>query len=406
VRDAVRANDGAQRIKAIKAATYSLPGRDLLRFMQSYALRLGMLDGMPGLHYCLMISMYEYWIALKLRELRRPWGAETEAVVERLCREKRPVAAQLRPADSPMVEVVIATYNERDQIADAVRNALQLGSVFVVDSFSTDGTPDLARDAGATVIQHPFANYARQKNWAIDNLPLQAPWIFILDADERITPQLRDEVLRKIRTQPHIDGYYVNRLLIFMGCPVRHGGLYPSWNLRLFRRGCARYEDRVVHEHMVCKGRTAYLRGEMLHIRRETISHYIFKHIGYADLESGEWVKWRSGESRVAAASDLFKGHLRYRQWARRHLWHRLPGRPLWRLFFMYIVRLGFLDGAAGWHLARLMACYEYMIGLLFAEKRRGRDHLVEAAPAATTVPVTVSAGANEPHAPPAEART
>jgi hypothetical protein len=134
---------------------------------------------------------------------------------------------------------------------------------------------------------------------------------------------------------------------------------------------------------MVCKGRTAYLRGEMLHIRRETISHYIFKHIGYADLESGEWVKWRSGESRVAAASDLFKGHLRYRQWARRHLWHRLPGRPLWRLFFMYIVRLGFLDGAAGWHLARLMACYEYMIGLLFAEKRRGGDHLVEAAPAA-----------------------
>jgi hypothetical protein len=72
----------------------------------------------------------------------------------------------------------------------------------------------------------------------------------------------------------------------------------------------------------------------------------------------------------------------------------------------MYIVRLGFLDGAAGWHLARLMACYEYMIGLLFAEKRRGGDHLVEAAPAATTLPVAVSAGANETHAPPAEART
>jgi glycosyltransferase involved in cell wall biosynthesis len=267
------------------------------------------------------------------------------------------------------VDIMIPTLNEKEHIAQTVTNALALGPVFVLDSGSTDGTQALARQAGATVVEHPFTNYAEQKNWGLDNLPFTGQWIFILDADERITPALRDEVRRTVAANPLADGYFINRLLIFMGRTIRHGGLYPSWNLRLFRRGRARYEERAVHEHMVCDGPTDYLREEMLHIRLENVSQYLEKHIRYADMESDEWVKQKLGSSSVAHASDLFKDMLRYRQWVRRYVWPRLPLRPFWRFVYMYFVRGGFLDGRGGWHLARLMSCYEYMIGLLFEEK-------------------------------------
>jgi glycosyltransferase involved in cell wall biosynthesis len=273
-------------------------------------------------------------------------------------------------AQQPLVEVLIPTFNEAEHIAETVANAQKLGPVFVLDSFSTDGTQDLARAVGATVVEHPFVDYASQKNWGLENIGLTAPWVFILDADERITPVLREEILATIG-KGHETGYYVNRLLIFMGCAVRHGGLYPSWNLRLFRRGRARYEQRAVHEHVICDGPTAFLRSEMLHIRRESMTRYLEKHIRYADLESNEWLKRRLGQSSGAPEASLFRSQLRYRQWIRRNVWPRMPLRPLWRFIWMYFFRLGFLDGRAGWHLARLMASYEYMITLLYREKMR-----------------------------------
>lgn len=271
-------------------------------------------------------------------------------------------------AHSP-IDIMIPTYNEAAHIAETVANARTVGQVYVLDSLSTDGTQALAREAGATVVEHPFENYSKQKNWGLDNLPLTGEWVFILDADERITPALRDEVHRVAADPASANGYYVNRVVIFMGRPIWHGGLYPSWNLRFFRRGRCRYEDRAVHEHMVCDGPTAYLRHLMLHIRRETISEYIAKHIRYADMESDEWVKMSTGADGAARSGRLFKDTLRYRQWLRREVWPRTPMRPLIRFVYMYVLRLGVLDGRAGWHLAQLMASYEYMISMLYREK-------------------------------------
>lgn len=276
----------------------------------------------------------------------------------------------------PLIEVLIPTLNEAGHIAQTVANALQVGPVFVLDSGSTDGTQALARQAGATVVEHPFEGYARQKNWGLANLPFQGQWVFILDADERITAALRRELLQTASRPDAADGYFINRLMIFMGQMVRHGGLYPSWNLRFFRRGACYYEDRSVHEHMICSGRTAYLRQKMLHIRLETMAQYIDKHIHYADLESNEWLKRKLGVSRGATAGKLFRDMLRVRQWLRREVWPALPGRPVWRFLYMYVIRMGFLDGPAGWHLAMLMASYEYMISLLYRDKlNRLRSH-------------------------------
>lgn len=269
----------------------------------------------------------------------------------------------------PRVDVMIPTLNEAGHIAEAVANALKVGPVFVLDSCSTDGTQEIARNAGATVVEHKFEGYARQKNWGIENLPFTGEWVFILDADERITTSLREELFRVLSSPHASDGYFVNRVMIILGQVIRHGGLYPSWNLRLFRRGRARYEDRSVHEHMVCDGPTGYLRHPMLHIRRETMFAYIAKHIRYADLESDEWVKRKLGTSGGADTRKLFRNVLRIRQWLRREVWPVVPGRPLWRFLYMYIVRFGFLDGRAGWHLAMLMGSYEYMISLLYRDK-------------------------------------
>lgn len=269
----------------------------------------------------------------------------------------------------PRIDVMIPTFNEASHISETVQNALKVGPVYVLDSLSTDGTQELARAAGATVVEHPFENYSRQKNWGLDNLPFTGDWVFILDADERVTPQLREELFDTASMSDPASGYFVNRVVIFMGRPIWHGGLYPSWNLRFFRRGSCRYEDRSVHEHMICQGRTGYLKRLMLHIRRETISEYLNKHIKYADMESDEWVKSAMGVKSEAHARQLFKDQLRLRQWIRREVWPRTPFKPLIRFFYMYFVRFGFMDGKAGWHLASLMASYEYMISLLYIEK-------------------------------------
>lgn len=267
------------------------------------------------------------------------------------------------------IEILIPTLNEAAVIRDTVENASKVGPVFVLDSLSTDGTQEIARAAGATVVEHAFEGYARQKNWGLDNLPFRGEWVFILDADERITPVLREELERVIDDPRAADGYFVNRVVIFMGRAIRHGGLYPSWNLRFFRRGRCRYEDRSVHEHMVCDGPTEYLRNEMLHIRSESIHEWIRKHIRYADLESDEWVKLRFGQEAGASAERLFSKTLKYRQYLRREIWPRTPLKPILRFMYMYLLRLGFLDRRAGLHMATMMMAYEYMIELLYRDK-------------------------------------
>jgi glycosyltransferase involved in cell wall biosynthesis len=268
------------------------------------------------------------------------------------------------------IDVMIPTLNEKNHIGRAVENAKQVGRVFVLDSCSTDGTQELARAAGATVLEHRFENYSRQKNWGLENMPFEGEWVFILDADERVTPQLRDELLATAASSPAVNGFFVNRVNIFMGHPIRHGGLYPSWNLRLFRRGKCRYEDRSVHEHMICDGPTGYLKNDMLHVLRETMHGYLAKHIRYADMESDEWVRRTLNAGREQGEdTTAFPPGQRLRLWLRREVSPRIPLRPVVRFLYMYLAQLGFLDGRAGYRMAMLMASYEYMIELLYRDK-------------------------------------
>ena len=190
------------------------------------------------------------------------------------------------------VDVLIQTFNEEINLPLTLASIQGwTNRIFVVDSGSTDRTVEIARDRGATVVHHDWEGYARQKNWALDNLPFQSDWILILDADEAVSPELREE-LRELVSRPADSvpecGFYLNRIFIFMGRKIRHCGYFPSWNLRLFKRGKARYEERKVHEHMVVDGPTGYLKHLLLHEDCRGLEHFVAKHNRYSTLEAAD----------------------------------------------------------------------------------------------------------------------
>jgi glycosyltransferase involved in cell wall biosynthesis len=281
-------------------------------------------------------------------------------------------SADAPPRRRANVEVIIPTFNEEINLPFALASVIGWAdAVHVVDSESTDATHRIARDAGANLVVQPWLGYAKQKNWALDNLPVKADWVFILDADESVTPELRDELLR-IAAEPvagvGAKGFYVNRLTHFMGKPIRHCGFFPSYNLRFFQRGMARYEERSVHEHMVVQGVSGRLANMMLHEDRRGLEHFIAKHNRYSTLEARELRK-----ANLAGTSgnlpNLERG-VRFRRWLKHNVLPKLPLTGLWRFFYMYIVRLGFLDGAAGLRFCLLLSMYDTFIALKLAELR------------------------------------
>ncbi|MDG1361291.1 MAG: glycosyltransferase family 2 protein, partial [Phycisphaerales bacterium] len=168
-----------------------------------------------------------------------------------------------------MIDVLIITKNEEANIGSCLE-ALEgwTQRIFVVDSGSTDRTREIVESTDATFIHHDWSGYAAQKNWALNNLPFEADWTLIIDADEVVTPELRAEievVLEKDVADVQESAFYLNRLFYFLNRPIRNCGYFPSWNLRLFKRGTAQYEDRAVHEHMVVDGEVAYLKAPMIH---------------------------------------------------------------------------------------------------------------------------------------------
>ncbi len=171
-----------------------------------------------------------------------------------------------------MIDAMIITHNEALNLPHCLKALTGWANkVFVIDSGSTDGTQEIARSLGAEVVPHDWEGYARQKNWALDTLPFQSPWILIVDADEAITENLQRELIEiatgRADKVPE-NGFYINRLTYFLGKPIYHCGYFPNWNLRLFKRGAGRYEDREVHEHVIIEDPVGYIKEPMLHDAR------------------------------------------------------------------------------------------------------------------------------------------
>lgn len=273
------------------------------------------------------------------------------------------------------IEIIIPARDEAVNLPHSLAAICEWAdAVHLVDSESTDRTRDIAAEFGAHVVVQPWLGHARQKNWALDNLPLKADWLFFLDADEIILPDLRDEMLAIAARNPdevHEAGFYINRYFIFLGKRIRHCGYYPSWNLRFFKRGRARYEQRDVHEHMIVDGPTGYLKGHMEHNDRRGLEVYMAKHNRYSTLEAREIVRQQDEPTDESIDARFFGDPLQRRRWIKHYIYPKLPAKWLFRFCFMYFLRLGFLDGLTGMRFCLFMSAYELLIGLKIVEIRQ-----------------------------------
>ncbi len=276
------------------------------------------------------------------------------------------------------IEVLIPTLDEEVNLPHTLRSVIGWADrVHIVDAGSTDRTREIAEEFGASFVVHPWPGYARQKNWALDNLEFKSDWILILDADEAVGPQLRDEMLSVAAR--HADdvretGFHVNRYLIFLGKRIRHCGYHPSWNLRFIKQGQARYEDRSVHEHMIADGPTGFLEGHLEHHDRRGLEAYMAKHNRYSTLEAQEIVRQTSHDAEGTIDARLRGDPLQRRRWIKRHLYPRLPAKWLFRFLFMYVLRLGFLDGLTGLRFCLFISSYELLVSLKIVELLKQRQ--------------------------------
>jgi glycosyltransferase involved in cell wall biosynthesis len=261
-------------------------------------------------------------------------------------------ASTAAPARSPtaLLAVVILAHNEETNLPGCLESLRGLRcAVFVVDSGSTDRTADVAARHGATVTHHPFENYAAQRNWALDNLPLDtSSWVLHLDADERLTPTLVDELNTVLdRVAPDISGFLLRKRTMFMGRWMRHGGHYPSYHLRLFRRGRGRCESRLYDQHFIVAGGVGRLKHDYLDVVSSSLLTWTMRHARWASMDAREMANPHVGGHHVVP--DVFGTPIERRRW-----WKNLYGqgppfaRALGYWLYRYFFRLGFLDGTEG----------------------------------------------------------
>jgi glycosyltransferase involved in cell wall biosynthesis len=269
------------------------------------------------------------------------------------------------------ISFIIPTRNEQRNIRAAIGSVIEWADeVFVLDSWSEDRTVEIAEGMGARIARRRFDNFAAQKNWALDNLRFRNEWVFFLDADERVPPELQAEIAETLTdTNCSADGYFVGMKQLFMGLPVMHGGWFPNLRLLLFRHRMGRYERRIVHEHLILQGRVKCLKNLLLHDDRKGVHQYFDRHNVYSTMEALEALRHLNGdaEEKSLAGSLLGSAPERRRaikQWAYRHV----PFRPLFKFLWSYILKRGFLDGRVGFRYCVLQSFYEYQVGLKLIE--------------------------------------
>jgi glycosyltransferase involved in cell wall biosynthesis len=277
------------------------------------------------------------------------------------------------------VSVLIPMLNEEANIAACLESLQALGDIWVVDSHSTDKSPAIAESQGAKVVQFSYQpGGPKKKNWALDNLPFKHPWVFIVDCDERATPELVEEIGETVAQPGEAVGYHVNRRVYFLGRWLRHCW-YPSWNLRLFQHRRGRYErlesghlqtgDNEVHEHVLLDGPPAgFLTHDLLHYDYRSLHHFLDRHNRYSTWEAEQRHREWNGDNRGLQAS--FWGGPLERRRRLKQIFLRVPGKPLWRFLYTYLWRRGFLDGYAGFLISAYMAVYEFEIGMKIYEMR------------------------------------
>ena len=245
------------------------------------------------------------------------------------------------------LSVVVVTRNEEERLRACLEAVVWADEIVVVDAESEDKTVAIAQEFTDCVVVRPWPGYAAQKNTALDLAT--GDWVLSLDADEVVSPELRAEIARVLAYDGPADGYTVARRNIFWGRWVRHGGLYPDRQLRLFRRGRGRFEGRAVHESVRVDGRVEPVAGHLEHRSYRDVSDFLLRADRYSTLAAEEAV----AQGQRAGVSALVL-------------------RPFGRFLAMYVVQGGFLDGWRGFLLATLYAYYVLIRSAKIWERTKG----------------------------------
>jgi len=245
------------------------------------------------------------------------------------------------------ISAIILTFNSESTLAETLEKASQISDdIHIVDSFSTDCTLEIAKRFSVNIIQHEFKNYSDQRNWAIDNLPIKHPWELHLDSDEKMSDELVYEIKSLQLSTSDVDGYFIPRFVRFMGRIIRHGGMSPTWHMRLFRHGKGRCESRKYDQHFYVNGKTKQLRHAMIDDNRMSLEEWIARHNRWASAEVEEINK----KSNPMVISGKLGGNPIERKRFFKEGYYSLPLfiRPFLLFIYRYFFRLGLLDGKEG----------------------------------------------------------
>ncbi|UOR04485.1 glycosyltransferase family 2 protein [Hymenobacter aerilatus] len=256
------------------------------------------------------------------------------------------------------ITVILLTHNEEKHIARCLKSLAPIAAaVFVIDSFSTDRTCDIAREMGAQVFQNPWVNYSTQFNWALQNCPIQTPWTMRMDCDEYLLPELITEIQQKIPVaRPEVGGFIIKRRVYFMDRWIKHGGFYPHRLLRIWRTNTATLEDRWMDEHVVLEaGTTEALTHDMVDHNLNDLTWWINKHNHYATREMLDLLAIHNKTTSAQNVDVSLSGEQYSRKrWVKEKLYSRIPlfAGPFFYFLYRYFLLLGFLDGKPGliWH--------------------------------------------------------
>ncbi|MHA1835128.1 MAG: glycosyltransferase family 2 protein [Candidatus Baldrarchaeia archaeon] len=246
------------------------------------------------------------------------------------------------------VSVIILTLNEEENIEECLKSVhCWSDDIYVVDSFSRDSTVDIAKRFTQNVYKTPMAHWAHIRNWALKNLPLKYEWVLFLDADERLTEEIKEEINTILKGSPKENGFYIKRRFFFLGRWLKHGGLYTNV-LRLFKRNCTYYVEFGDSEYAVVKGKVGFLRNDMIHEDKKGISRWIEKHVKIAEREAKKIIEKKKIELEPDRNDVEIEGKKRIR--IRAKIWDRIPLllRPFLLFIYCYFIKLGFLDGKEG----------------------------------------------------------
>ena len=267
--------------------------------------------------------------------------------------------------------VVLLTFNEEINIADAIRSVESFAEVVVIDSFSSDRTVDIARQAGARVLSNPFVSFAQQRNWAHDHASLNHGWVLHLDADERMTAELQAQIAVVVeKSDPAVGGYYLAEKTMLDGRWLRRAAQFPRYQARLMNSERARFVDHGHGQRESSEYRFQYLSAPYLHHAfSHGMDHWLIKHAKYAVQEAHQGLIEARDLSGVVI--DLFSTDRSLRRRAVKYIAMHLPCRPFLRWLYVLIVKRGLLDGRPGLQYARMMWLFQQMIDFSLDAARR-----------------------------------